>query len=196
MAGRSEGPAFRRRRGPGGALAQSGDARGGVSSARLAAPVREGSCSARGLAATVDALRRGDFDGLNLTVPHKEHGLALADTADESARAIGAANTLVRGADGKVTAHNTDAPALAAELRRLASPASIGRARAPSCSGRGEPRAPRSRPAPCSACATSWCGRAPSTTKTGATDSSRPPLPRSPRSHGERTRIASGRPRP
>lgn len=74
------------------------------------------------LARTIDALRRGDFDGLNLTVPHKEHGLALADAADESARAIGAANTLVRGVDGRITAHNTDAPALAAELRRLAAP--------------------------------------------------------------------------
>jgi shikimate dehydrogenase len=72
------------------------------------------------LARTIDALRRGEFDGLNLTVPHKEQGLALADAADESARAIGAANTLVRGADGRITAHNTDAPALAAELRRLA----------------------------------------------------------------------------
>jgi shikimate dehydrogenase len=72
------------------------------------------------LARTVGALRRGEFDGLNLTVPHKEQGLALADAADESARAIGAANTLVRGADGRITAYNTDAPALAAELRRLA----------------------------------------------------------------------------
>jgi shikimate dehydrogenase len=73
------------------------------------------------LEGTVEALRRGEFDGLNLTVPHKERGLALADAADESARSIGAANTLVRGSDGRITAHNTDAPALAGELRRLAS---------------------------------------------------------------------------
>ncbi len=74
------------------------------------------------LARTVEELRRGAFDGLNLTVPHKEHGLALADDLDASARAIGAANTLVRTAEGRVVAHNTDAPALAAELRRLAAP--------------------------------------------------------------------------
>jgi shikimate dehydrogenase len=70
----------------------------------------------------VDALRRGAYDGLNLTVPHKERVLELVDELDASARAIGAANTLVRTADGRVVAHNTDAPALAEELTRLAGP--------------------------------------------------------------------------
>jgi shikimate dehydrogenase len=69
---------------------------------------------------TLDALREGAFDGLNLTVPHKERGLALADELDASARVIGAANTLVRTADGRIIAYNTDAPALAAELERMA----------------------------------------------------------------------------
>ena len=40
----------------------------------------------------------------------------------EGARSAGAANTLVRTADGQVVAHNTDAPALAAELRALGGP--------------------------------------------------------------------------
>lgn len=66
----------------------------------------------------VEALRRGDFAGLNVTVPHKLRALALADDVDGSARLAGAANTLVRR-DGRVVAYNTDMPALALELARL-----------------------------------------------------------------------------
>jgi shikimate dehydrogenase len=72
------------------------------------------------LSEVVEAVRRGSYDGLNVTVPHKERVLALADELDATARVIGAANTLVRSPTGRVTAHNTDAPALAEELRRLA----------------------------------------------------------------------------
>jgi shikimate dehydrogenase len=68
----------------------------------------------------VAMLRAGAYDGLNMTVPHKEHVLSLVDALDPSARLAGAANTLVRGDDTHLVAHNTDAPALAAELRRLA----------------------------------------------------------------------------
>jgi shikimate dehydrogenase len=68
----------------------------------------------------VAMLRDGSYDGLNVTVPHKERILSLVDALDPSARLAGAANTLVRGGDGAVVAHNTDAPALAAELRHLA----------------------------------------------------------------------------
>ncbi len=65
-------------------------------------------------------LRAGDLDGINVTVPHKEHVLSLVDTLAESARSAGAANTIVRTESGQLVAHNTDAPALAAELARLA----------------------------------------------------------------------------
>jgi shikimate dehydrogenase len=68
----------------------------------------------------VAKLRGGALDGINVTVPHKERVLSLVDTLDESARAAGAANTIVRTASGQLVAHNTDAPALAAELARLA----------------------------------------------------------------------------
>ena len=71
------------------------------------------------LPAVVARLRDGIFDGLNVTVPHKERVLSLVDALDESARVAGAANTLVRGEDGRLVAHNTDAPALAAELAAL-----------------------------------------------------------------------------
>jgi shikimate dehydrogenase len=59
---------------------------------------------------TVRALPDAGFRGANVTIPHKEAALALADTATDRARAIGAANTLVF--DGGIRADNTDAPAL------------------------------------------------------------------------------------
>jgi shikimate dehydrogenase len=63
-------------------------------------------------AETVRALPRLGFRGVNVTIPHKQSALALADTATPSARAIGAANTLIFEPDGSVAAENTDAPAL------------------------------------------------------------------------------------
>jgi shikimate dehydrogenase len=67
----------------------------------------------------VSLLREGRYDGINVTVPHKTRVLALVDAVDEGARAAGAANTLVRSSAGQLVAYNTDAPALAAELRAL-----------------------------------------------------------------------------
>jgi shikimate dehydrogenase len=72
----------------------------------------------------VALVRDGTYDGANVTVPHKERILSLVDELDPSARVAGAANTLCRGAGGRIVAHNTDAPALAAELQRLAGPRS------------------------------------------------------------------------
>ena len=63
-------------------------------------------------AETVRALPGAGFRGANVTIPHKEAALTLADAATDSARAIGAANTLTFGDDGTVHADNTDAPAL------------------------------------------------------------------------------------
>jgi shikimate dehydrogenase len=68
------------------------------------------------LAETVRALPAAGFRGANATIPHKEAALALADTASERARAIGAANTLVFEPDGAIAADNTDAPGLVAAL--------------------------------------------------------------------------------
>ncbi len=71
------------------------------------------------LAARVEALRAGTFEGLNVTVPHKGRVLSLVDEIDPSAVSVSAANTLVRVSGHKVRAHNTDVPALASELERL-----------------------------------------------------------------------------
>jgi shikimate dehydrogenase len=70
--------------------------------------------------ARVRAMPGEGFAGANVTVPHKSAALALADELSETAREIGAANTLVFE-DGDVRAENTDAGGL---LRALpASPA-------------------------------------------------------------------------
>jgi shikimate dehydrogenase len=68
------------------------------------------------LAETVRALPGTGFLGANVTIPHKEAALALADEATPSARAIGAANTLRFAPGGALAADNTDAPGLLAAL--------------------------------------------------------------------------------
>jgi shikimate dehydrogenase len=64
------------------------------------------------MARAVAALRAGEHDGLNVTVPHKRAALALADVAGEEATRSGAANVLVREPSGRIRAENTDAPAI------------------------------------------------------------------------------------
>ena len=66
-------------------------------------------------AETVRALPAAGFRGVNVTIPHKEAALALADDATDAAREIGAANTLTFE-DGRIRADNTDAPGLLAAL--------------------------------------------------------------------------------
>jgi shikimate dehydrogenase len=68
---------------------------------------------------TVRALPASGFVGANVTIPHKQAALGLADRASDAARAIGAANTLAFSADGAIEAHNTDAPGLIAAIGRL-----------------------------------------------------------------------------
>jgi shikimate dehydrogenase len=65
---------------------------------------------------TVRALGAGGFLGANVTIPHKQAALALADSTSEAARAIGAANTLSFAPDGSIAADNTDAPGLLAAI--------------------------------------------------------------------------------
>ncbi len=67
--------------------------------------------------ATVRALPDAGFRGVNVTIPHKQAALALADTATETARAIGAANTLTFGDDGRIHADNTDATGFLSPLK-------------------------------------------------------------------------------
>ncbi|MFN4225179.1 MAG: shikimate dehydrogenase [Hyphomonas sp.] len=54
--------------------------------------------------------------GLNVTLPHKEEVLRLASSASDTARRLGAANTLIPGKQGGWHADNTDAPGFALTL--------------------------------------------------------------------------------
>ncbi|MEO6301203.1 MAG: shikimate dehydrogenase [Paracoccaceae bacterium] len=60
------------------------------------------------------------FVGLNVTIPHKETVLALADVVTDRAALIGAANTLIFRKDGKIHADNTDGSGFMANLRQYA----------------------------------------------------------------------------
>ena len=60
------------------------------------------------LAEAIKVLPKMGFVGANVTVPHKETVLKLADLVTDRAALIGAANTLIFRKDGKVHADNTD----------------------------------------------------------------------------------------
>ena len=57
------------------------------------------------------------FVGLNVTIPYKERILDLADLVTDRATLIGAANTLIFRADGKIHADNTDGYGFIENLR-------------------------------------------------------------------------------
>lgn len=63
------------------------------------------------------ALPKAGFVGSNVTVPHKEAALRLADEVTDRARKIGAANTLVFQDDGRIHADNTDGYGFLENLR-------------------------------------------------------------------------------
>lgn len=70
------------------------------------------------LAEVLRALPKAGFVGLNVTIPHKEAVLALADVVSDRAALIGAANTLIFRADGGIHADNTDGYGFIANLRQ------------------------------------------------------------------------------
>ena len=72
------------------------------------------------LAEALTFLPRLGFVGLNVTIPHKETVLALADVVTDRAALIGAANTLIFRKDGKIHADNTDGVGFVANLRQNA----------------------------------------------------------------------------
>ncbi len=73
------------------------------------------------LIAALDAARTLGFLGLNVTVPHKQAVLSRCDELDEDARAVGAVNTVVIAADGRLRGANTDVEGFGVSLdERLA----------------------------------------------------------------------------
>jgi shikimate dehydrogenase len=61
------------------------------------------------LAEEVQSLAAWGFRGVNVTVPHKEAVMKLLDEISDTARAIGAVNTIIVEPSGKLRGENTDA---------------------------------------------------------------------------------------
>lgn len=72
------------------------------------------------LETTLRHLPKIGFVGLNVTLPHKEAVLKIADVISDRAALIGAANTLIFRKDGKIHADNTDGFGFIANLRQMA----------------------------------------------------------------------------
>ncbi len=69
------------------------------------------------LETAIRALPKMGFVGVNVTIPHKEHVLSIADIVTDRAALIGSANTLIFREDGKVHADNTDGYGFLENLR-------------------------------------------------------------------------------
>ena len=63
-------------------------------------------------------LAAGNFCGVNVTIPYKQAVIPFLDRVDETARAIGAVNTIVNR-DGLLTGYNTDLDGLTRLIRRI-----------------------------------------------------------------------------
>ncbi|MBV0891140.1 shikimate dehydrogenase [Paracoccus sp. Z118] len=72
------------------------------------------------LGSVLHMLPKAGFVGANVTIPHKEAVLALADVVTDRAALIGAANTLIFRPDGRLHADNTDGHGFMANLRQNA----------------------------------------------------------------------------
>lgn len=72
------------------------------------------------LAQVLRTLSKAGFVGVNVTIPHKESVLKIADVVTDRAALIGAANTLLFLKDGRIQADNTDGAGFIANLRQNA----------------------------------------------------------------------------
>jgi len=66
------------------------------------------------------ALPKAGFVGVNVTIPHKEAVIQIADVVTDRAALIGAANTLIFRKDGKIHADNTDGYGFIASIEQEA----------------------------------------------------------------------------
>ncbi len=72
------------------------------------------------LEATLRMLPEMGFVGVNVTIPHKERVMEIADLVSDRATLIGAANTLIFRKDGRIHADNTDGYGFIENLRQNA----------------------------------------------------------------------------
>lgn len=64
-------------------------------------------------------LLKGDFDGINVTIPYKKTVIPYCDELSDRAKRIGSVNTILRRPDGTLYGHNTDYDGFEALLKRL-----------------------------------------------------------------------------
>ncbi|SMX26162.1 Shikimate dehydrogenase [Pelagimonas phthalicica] len=76
--------------------------------------------SADKLESTIRMLPDLGFVGVNVTIPHKERVMEIADLVSDRATLIGAANTLIFRKDGRIHADNTDGFGFIENLRQNA----------------------------------------------------------------------------
>lgn len=55
-----------------------------------------------------DFLQNGYFTGINVTIPYKKDVIPFCHELSETAKKVGAVNTIVRREDGRLVGHNTD----------------------------------------------------------------------------------------
>jgi shikimate dehydrogenase len=67
---------------------------------------------------TLRVMPKMGFVGANVTIPHKEKVMKIADLVTDRAAVMGAANTLIFRADGKIHADNTDGYGFIENLRQ------------------------------------------------------------------------------
>jgi shikimate dehydrogenase len=72
--------------------------------------------SPEGLNKAVEALRRSDCMGANVTAPHKQAAVAMMDEVSDEVRALGALNTIVNDG-GRLIGETTDARGLERAMR-------------------------------------------------------------------------------
>lgn len=72
------------------------------------------------LANVIRTLPKMGFVGVNVTIPHKETVMSIADLVTDRATVIGAANTLIFRKDGKIHADNTDGYGFIENIRQAA----------------------------------------------------------------------------
>ncbi|WP_372610261.1 shikimate dehydrogenase [Aquicoccus sp.] len=70
------------------------------------------------LETVLETLPKMGFVGVNVTIPHKQRVMEMADLVSDRATLIGAANTLIFREDGKIHADNTDGYGFVENLRQ------------------------------------------------------------------------------
>lgn len=83
---------------------------------------------AASLPAAVGLLRNRPYAGANVTIPHKVAVLDLVDEVTPRARRMGAVNTIIPGARGRLTGDNTDGYGLLTAIAEAAGDGSAGMA--------------------------------------------------------------------